>query len=236
MPDFLGIGAQKAGTTWLHAQLARHPQLRLPAEKELHFWNRYYDRGIAWYQSCFPAAGEGERQGEITPAYGFLPVEKIQEIHALWPQLRMIYSVRDPVARAWSSARMALERAEMTLEEASDAWFIDHFTSQGSLARGDYETCMRNWLTVFPPAQFLLLEFEDIKNRPLALLHRCCEHLGVDAGFYNEASLPVMQEKVNRGNAAPIRPALKSFLQELYAEKTASFRRYLETISVNRLP
>src|SRR5262245_13183400 len=39
-PDFLGIGAQKAGTTWLYEQLRRHPDVWLPPEKELHYFDR----------------------------------------------------------------------------------------------------------------------------------------------------------------------------------------------------
>ena len=38
-PDFLGIGAQKAGTTWLHDNLARHPQVWMPPIKEIHYWD-----------------------------------------------------------------------------------------------------------------------------------------------------------------------------------------------------
>jgi hypothetical protein len=39
-PSFLGIGAQKAGTTWLHYQLGKHPQIWLPPQKEIHFFDR----------------------------------------------------------------------------------------------------------------------------------------------------------------------------------------------------
>jgi hypothetical protein len=39
-PNFLGIGAQKSGTTWLHDNLARHPQVWLPPVKEIHYFDR----------------------------------------------------------------------------------------------------------------------------------------------------------------------------------------------------
>ena len=146
MLDFLGIGAQKAGTTWLYEMLCQHPQLAFPGGKEMHFWDAGRSRGLEWYRSCFNV-GE-KKNGEITPAYAMLPVETIREIHALNPALRVIYILRNPIDRAWSSARMALERAEMTLAEASDQWFVDHFLSQGSLRRGDYESCIRHWRQV----------------------------------------------------------------------------------------
>jgi hypothetical protein len=144
MLDFLGIGAQKAGTTWLYEQLKRHSQLAFPLGKEAHFWNRPHDPiTIARYVGRF--ADLTAVAGEITPAYGILPVEIIREIHQQAPRLRLIYLIRNPIERAWSAALMALQRAEMTIDEASDAWFSDHFHSAGSRQRGDYETCLRTW-------------------------------------------------------------------------------------------
>jgi hypothetical protein len=61
----------------------------------------------------------------------------IREIAGLPPNLRVIYSLRNPIARAWSSALMSLERAEMTIDEASPLWFLDHFKSAGPRRRGD---------------------------------------------------------------------------------------------------
>ncbi len=49
-PDFLGIGAQKAGTTWLHIHLGQHAGLWLPPEKELHF----FDEKISWRPYTLP--------------------------------------------------------------------------------------------------------------------------------------------------------------------------------------
>jgi hypothetical protein len=59
------------------------------------------------------------KQGEITPAYATLDEVTIREIAALAPNLRVFYSLRNPIARAWSSALMALERSEMTIDDAS---------------------------------------------------------------------------------------------------------------------
>ncbi|CAN0605590.1 unnamed protein product, partial [Ectocarpus sp. 12 AP-2014] len=52
-PDFLCIGAQRAGTTWLHNRLLEHPDLYLPPEKELQFFNAFFDRGLDWYWAKF---------------------------------------------------------------------------------------------------------------------------------------------------------------------------------------
>jgi hypothetical protein len=48
---FLGIGAQKAATTWLYHQLGRHPQVRFPGGKELHFWDRFDPQQVNLWQN-----------------------------------------------------------------------------------------------------------------------------------------------------------------------------------------
>ncbi len=63
MIDFLGIGAQKCGTTWLYERLAQHPQVRFPAGKEIHFWDHHLDRGINWWIAQFPEIAPDVRQG-----------------------------------------------------------------------------------------------------------------------------------------------------------------------------
>ena len=91
MLDFLGIGAQKAGTSWLFEALGLHPQLRFPAGKEVHFWDAQRTNGLEWYRALFPAQPTGVKSGEITPAYGFLSVDVIGEIREFNPALRMVY-------------------------------------------------------------------------------------------------------------------------------------------------
>jgi len=126
MLNFLGIGAQKCGTTWLYAMLSKHPDIAFPGGKEIHFWSEDdYQERLAWYQNLF--SGDEQVKGEITPAYAFLDGGRIKEIYRLVPDLRLIYMIRNPVNRAWSNALMALPRVQMKLEEASDQWFIDPF-------------------------------------------------------------------------------------------------------------
>lgn len=227
MLAFLGIGAQKAGTTWLYEQLRQHPQITFPLGKEAHFWNRPHDaKVIADYLAHFTHF-EGVA-GEITPAYGMLPTEIINEIYQYTPLARLVYLIRNPLERAWSSALMALGRAEMTLEEASDAWFSDHFHSAGSLRRGDYQSCLQNWRMVFPAEQLLVLRFEDISREPETLLNRCFQHLGVAWQDPNQLRQRGCRERVFAGPGYPLRPTLKPILRSLYQEKIEQLARYLK--------
>lgn len=224
MLDFLGIGAQKAGTTWLYENLRHHPQIAFPGGKEIHYWDlAENDDGLPAYLSLFETPSDpqhpSQRRGEITPAYGFLPQERIKAIRAINPALRVFYLLRNPIERAWSGALMALHRAEMTIDEASDQWFIDHFQSKGSLARGDYATCIDNWLAVFPREQLLILPFERIGVDSAGLLQACCRHLGVEADFFAPDAGNIINQKVHAGLGHPIRPSLMPVLQALYQEK-----------------
>ncbi len=175
-PDFLGIGAQKAATTWLYENLSRHPQIAFPAGKEIHFWDERAGRAATAWLDLFPPVGPGTKQGEITPAYAFLGLDAIRELGAAVPDLRLFYSLRNPIDRAWSSALMELRHAEMTIDEASDQWFIDHFNSSGSRRRGDYAACLSHWQAVFPADRLHVILFDDLVARPGETLTRLAEH------------------------------------------------------------
>ena len=215
-PDFIGIGAQKCGTTWLSAMLELHPEVSFPSGKEIHFWDAHCAKGLEWYLGLFGADNADKKQGEITPAYAILPESKVQKCFNAFPESKLFYTVRDPVERAWSSARMALSRAEMTLEEASDQWFLDHFRSQGSRMRGDYAHCVATWLEYYPPEQLFIMFYDDIKQRPREVLGTLAEHIGVDRSFYDQLGEGVLQERIFMGEPAPLRPALAEVLEVMY--------------------
>jgi len=223
MLDFLGIGAQKAATTWLCAKLSLHPELEFPGGKEVHFWDRREGRAAAEWLALFETTSAGALGGELTPAYAFLERESIREIHRCRPELRLFYSVRNPIERAWSAALMALERAELELGDASDQWFVDHFTSAGSLARGDYLDCLERWWSFFPTDQLRVIFYDDILSDPRTVLVGLADHLGVDGSFYLAPSDADLQIPVRRGPNAEIRSTLVPVLRRLYDEKIAAF-------------
>jgi hypothetical protein len=203
MVDFLGIGVQKGGTTWLFHQLAKHPQIAFPSGKELHFWNHFGEsqgndvcRWVKMLASNRPTTADGRpvRTGEITPAYALIPTETISVLRDHCPDIRLFISLRNPLERAWSAALMGLSRAEMFAHEASDAWFIDHFHSSASRQRGDYADCIERWRAVFPPDQLLILLHDEIATTPAAALRQLAGHLRIDAAGF--AAIP--PEDLNR--------------------------------------
>jgi Sulfotransferase family len=216
MIDFLGIGAQKAGTTWIYRHLSRHPQISFPAGKEVHFWDQHRSNGVNWWLGLFADDWQGRKQGEITPAYAILDPATIREIATLLPDLRVFYSLRNPIARAWSSALMALERAEMTIDEASHVWFLDHFKSAGSRRRSDYVSCMTNWREAFAEQRFLIILFDDIVAMPGVVLAALCRHLQVEAEWFDAAPATDLAEPVFAGAGHDIPELLLAYLRVMY--------------------
>lgn len=224
MLNFIGIGAQKCGTTWLYEMLRQHPQIEFPSGKEIHFWDDFRSRGIDWYRNLF--LGEEKLKGEITPAYATLPSDVIAEVQREFPELRLIFIMRNPIERAWSAAKMMLARAEMSIDEASDQWFIDLFRSRGSLSRGDYETCLRTWLTHFHRDQILVLRYEKIQNDPINLLSDCCNFIGLKN--YKNFLPDNSAERIFPTAQLSIRPSLEAALKDLYTQKIQSLSLFLE--------
>jgi hypothetical protein len=206
--------------------LQRHPEIRFPGGKELHFWNGGRGPGaLEAYLDQF--ADDASYNGEITPAYAMLPLPVIREIHAAIPYVQLIYLIRNPKDRAWSSACMALRRAEMDHADASDQWFIDHFNSKGSVARGDYETCLKNWRSVFPDKQLLIATHDDLLHDPVGLANRCLVHVGLEP-FFSAANHQELSSRVFPGDGAELRPSLRKMLSTMYDDKILSLQHYLD--------
>lgn len=199
---FVGIGAQKSGTTWIFSRLRLHPQIVFPGGKEIHFWDLLdsapAERWLNLLSNHPPVNDDGKpiRAGEITPSYSLLDPGVISRIAYVAPETRLFLSLRNPIERAWSDACMGLSRCKMTLAEASDQWFIDHAYSHQSRRRGDYLSIITNWRQVFPKERLLVLYFDDIIDRPQQVLQQLSRHLDIDEDFYRQLDGNILKEVV----------------------------------------
>jgi hypothetical protein len=196
MPDFLVIGAQKAGTTTLHELLRRHPDVFLPACKEVHYFSLHADRPAGWYSAHFRQARGGARCGEATPYYLFHP-EAPGRIRRLLPKVRLVVLLRDPVERALSQyfharrhgfemlgLEAALEAEAARLEGAEHELSTPgatHYSHQkhSYMSRSRYERQLEPYRTLFPAEQLLVLKSEDLFNHPERGWHQLLEFLGL---------------------------------------------------------
>ena len=216
LPDFLGIGAQKAGTTWLHENLRSHPELYLPEAKELHYFDWNFHRSLRFYSGHF-RAGAGRVTGEITPGYSILPPTRIALIRDLMPDLRLLFLVRNPIDRAWSQALMNLvSRDNRRCEDVSEDEFRRHFRSARSARRGDYLRTIDDWLAHFPQEQLFVGFYEDFSARPRELLADVFRHLRVSTDV-DWTAFPY-HRVVFKGVRAPLPTHLRAELVEMYRD------------------
>lgn len=159
LPTFLGIGTQRGGTTWLDAQLRNRPDVYLPQRrKEARYFDRYYDRGLSWYEELFPSEEEASSYlaiGEITPGYLYHR-EAAERIHATLPSCRLIVVLRNPVDRAYSQFGLSVQNGYQ-----GD---FQHYIRQHPicLRKGYYSKSLSRYFERFPREQMLILIFEDL--------------------------------------------------------------------------
>ncbi len=240
-PDFIGIGAPRAASTWLYGRLALHPDVCLSKKKEIHFFdetdvkerwgygpdtrrppltldldNPHHWR---WYRSHFGHCGS-KLTGELTPDYSLLSVQRIGIIKTHLPNLKLIYSMRNPVARAWSSIRKELWwRFHMHPRDVTDAAALVRMAMRpGLLARGDYMSAIKRWETHYR-GQILYLFFDDILENPVDALGSVCDFLGLDSGPINRAAGHAT--RVNDVPEDDIPGEVRGALEEYYAPQAA---------------
>lgn len=184
LPDFLVIGAQKAGTTALYAYLRWHPSIGGPFWKEVSFFDRHWARGAGWYRGQFPLRRDGMLVGEASPSYIFHPLAPAR-VFSVVPDVRIIALLREPGDRAYSQYQheSALGRESLSFEDAlaaederlegeierlcsdprafSRAWWDHTYVS-----RGLYADQLERWLEFFPREQVFVVTTEEFGARP----------------------------------------------------------------------
>jgi len=176
--DFVGVGAQRSGTSWLHACLYEHPAICAPI-KELHFFSRErnYERGLDWYVGHFDRCPPGTLRGEFSTSYLYA-AEAAGRIRAAFPATRILMSLRNPVDRAYSQYRNAIVAGEI----AKGTAFADYARADPSVVgQGLYHEQVRRYLDVFDSV--LVLVLEDAERDRAAFVSGVYGFLGVDPSF-----------------------------------------------------
>ena len=181
LPNFLVIGAMKAGTVSLHNYLGEHPDVFVGdggTFGEPHFFvaEQNWPRGRGWYESLFDGADRAAAIGECSPGYTWAHVYRgvPERIAQLIPEARLIYLVRDPIARMQSmymhqvSAGRERRRADAALLDDRYLW-----PSRYGFQLGAY-------LDHFDRSQILVIASEVLRARPREALTAVFDHLAVD--------------------------------------------------------
>lgn len=201
LPDFIVLGAQRAGTSSLYRWLIEHPQIRRALVKEIHFFDLNYDRGSGWYRAHFPRTDRGGRPitltGEASPYYLFHP-RVPERVASSLPPVKFIVLLRDPVVRAYSHYHHERSRGlePLAFEEAlsaeedrlgreaerleGDPHYRSHAHQRFSyLARGRYAEQLERWFAFHDRTRFCIIASEDLFSDPVGSLARVLDFLGV---------------------------------------------------------
>jgi hypothetical protein len=209
LPDFLVIGVPKAGTTALHAALARHPALYMSEIKEPKFFltdgppparggpgDAKTYREHVWrmedYEALFRHAPPGTLRGESTPFYLYDRGAQ-RRIRDLIPDAKLIAVLRDPVERAhsnwthlWSAGLepigdivQACEQEERRIAAGWAAFW--HYTRIGL-----YGEQLEHLYTLFPRDQVYVVRYRMLVDHPAEVLDSICSFLDVKQGIISE--------------------------------------------------
>jgi hypothetical protein len=244
--DFIGVGAGRAGTTWIGKMLESHPDILFSSQKshkELYFFNGNYSRkyepdldsryhlGVDWYLSQFPPPEKEKPRGEFCPAYLFDPYA-YKRINKIFPKVKIIIIIRNPVNRLFSIYWYSKAAVVTKLPDTFDIFARDtQFTSK-------YKYCkhVKKYLTTFGQQQVHIIIFDDILNKTESVLQNLYRFLKVDETFVPENYKNTVNTSVQTKNViikkigyefyqALKKTGLKSLLQPVFFNKKM-FRIY----------
>lgn len=257
LPNFIVIGAAKAGTTALYHYLAEHPDVFMSPVKETNFFGYGVDAGgrllygdpevhrfpiksLAQYQQLFVAAGGASAIGEASPMYLECP-QAAGRIRELLPAVRLICSIRHPVDRAYSNYLMYLRRRGKRFDPEVE------FTRTAAWARPDsrhmglgfYHEQLSRYFDAFPREQIHVILFEDLTRDALGTVREVYRFLGVDPGFAPDLATP---HAVGGMPASPFlegvltRSPLMAAVRPLVPKRAANWIRRLRNRNLKKAP
>jgi hypothetical protein len=227
----VGVGAQKAGTSWWNAVIHAHPAVHRAGgqPKELHFFDQSWEEpfgeaDIQRYWRYFPRPPGGVT-GEWTPGY-LIDFWTPELLARAAPGARVLVLLRDPVDRFRSGLthQLATSRAPLT-----------HRDIQGAFQRGLYAPQLRRVLDAFPRDQVFIGQYEACRADPAAQAARTFAFLGLEATHLDEG---VLRGQVNPSTGRKFQPsaALRRSLLDGYAPDIERLARMVPEVDLSLWP
>lgn len=193
LPDFVIVGTCKSGSTSLHQNLRKHPDLYTPSNEVHYFYSRaqgQYDKGREWYEQHFDEAGKEQTVGEKTPLYAYAP-EAASLMHGTLPEAQLVWIFREPVRRAhshyWFNVNLGKEPCsfERALQEER-AGERENDIERAYLRSGLYAEQVERYLEWFDIDSMFFCTLRELKSEPTELFRRLYTFLGVDPEFADQ--------------------------------------------------
>ncbi len=172
LPEIIGAGPGRTGTTWLHRVLEGRVDLPYGV-KETQFFNTFYDKGIDWYARHFRYATADRKIAEICP-YFFHPLAP-GRIKTHIPDCRIITTLRDPVDHAFSAYKLVVHFAW------AHGSFDEVLKSRPNLGSGNqYASHLKTWFDLFGRENVLVTMYDELRAQPQSYLDRVTDFMGVE--------------------------------------------------------
>ena len=175
MPDFVCVGAQKSGTTWIYEQIRAHPQVFMNHKEFDHFFR---STDLELYSKNFDHIPSGMICGDISPNYAAFEAVS-DSIHNACPDTLILHILRNPVDRAFSQWKMARHLGNIP----RDVSFLDAFRNnlQYMKRRGQYADIIREYARFFPlNDRSAVFWYDDIVRQPVNLLKKISSFIRID--------------------------------------------------------
>ncbi|HUY38337.1 MAG TPA: sulfotransferase [Candidatus Binataceae bacterium] len=211
LPDFIAVGPPRTATTWLYRALKGH--IGLPRDlKETDFFSNNYGRGIEWYAELFGDCAAGVPIGELSPNY-FADADAPERIARHLGRCRIVVTLRDPVARAYSFYRLLRHNG---WTRGSMLELVDEYEPLRESNR--YAFHVARWQSRFGRENVYIALYDDLETSEQGFLDGICDFIG--AGRISLQGSPLAARRVNSVTRGPRIAAL--------AEKAYRLRRWLE--------
>lgn len=180
LPNFVYVGAPRAGSTWIFEALRAHPQVFVPIAKYVkYFLDEQYHRGRDWYESHFADAGPQHLAiGEVSTGYLYSETA-LHRIAQDLPDARILVSVRNPIERDWSAYLHMKRNARVSGSFADEMDGPFRFISE----YGRYDRYLPGLLEIFPAERVHVMLYDDLARDPVGFARNLYAFLGVDPAF-----------------------------------------------------
>jgi len=180
--NFLGLGVEKAATSWLYACMYEHPELCLPY-KEINFFSKEekWLKGLTWYEKNYKdrCLEKGVLAGEFSTEY-FYTESAAERIAKSYPDVKLIVSLRDPVYRAYSQYYNSIKAGALDKSKR----FLDVLQKDSSyIAQGHYKEQFDRYFKYFSQKKMHVIIYEDLAKDPKSCIQSLYKFLGVNDQF-----------------------------------------------------
>jgi hypothetical protein len=199
-PNFIYVGAPKAGSSWLFRALSEHPEVFVSPEKSTTYFETDTPAHIGDYLARFAAAGGARAIGEIAHDT-FLNPHAARQIRKSFPKMRILCCLREP--RDFARSAVQWWAAHTTRYGTTPAEMLSHERLSRLL---DYPDRVSPFFEVFPREQVKVVFFDDLQDAPKKFLQDILAFLEVSPDFHPA----VLQRVVNPARRARF-PGLTQF-------------------------